>query len=166
MMTTLHEFLLHTPWWVYILFLFLFFIGIKAMNSGTVSIYKLMELPVVSLLMSMHTLQVEMGLGATMVIVWVLGLAGGIAIGAWHSKKHYLGRGSEKMTVKVEGSSITLLLILFIFSTKYYFGYMLSAHPEKLQELGFAAFLLACYGLGVGVFVGRVIYFFIKLKKI
>jgi hypothetical protein len=164
-MTTIYEFLIHTPWWVYILFFFLLYIGIKAMQPGTVSIYKLMILPVVFLLMSMHTLQVEMSLGATMVIVWVLGLAGGIVIGAWHSKKHYLGRGSEKMTVKVDGSSITLLLILFIFAAKYYFGYMLNAHPEKLHELGFAAFLLACYGFGVGVFVGRVIYFLMKLKK-
>ena len=156
---------IHTPWWVYVLFIYLVFIGIKAMKAGSVSIYKLIALPILFLILSLHTLYVEMALNIGIVFAWVLGMIVGILAGIWHSKSHYIGIDKHKMVVKVKGSSLTLIIILLIFISKYYFGYMGATHPEELHNLRFVSVMLFCYGLATGLFCGRVGYFFVKLKK-
>ena len=54
--STVAQFLMHTPWWVYLILFYCIFIGIKCSKDDTSSIYKLFILPLVFGWISVDTL--------------------------------------------------------------------------------------------------------------
>lgn len=65
--------------------------------------------------------------------------------------------------VKLPGSIMTLMLILMIFSAKYYFGYLEATHPSndpEVEKLSLSISLVC-----TGIFIGRLACYFFKKQS-
>jgi hypothetical protein len=55
--------------------------------------------------------------------------------------------------------------MLLIFGTKYYFGYELGSDPSLAHNSHFEYTMLSVSALITGIFMGRALYYFLRLKK-
>ena len=153
-----------TPWWVYVLFIYLIQRGVNASKSQVVSIKKLIILPLVFIALSVHTLMTAFHIYATIIVVWILSIALGSVFGWLLIFRHHFKVDRKKLLIQLPGSWVTLILILAIFISKYYFSYQLSSDPALVNQTGFEFSMLAISGVCTGLFVGRLLCYFYQLK--
>jgi len=145
--------LVHTPWWVFALFIYLLKVGIDATKPSIVNIRKLFILPALSLTVSINFLLSSPAL--LPLATYALTLTAG-AVAGWMLVRNLKLKFDHKQNlVKLPGTFMTLLLILTIFATKYYLGYSIATNPEIVQNLGFSIFQSTVSGLCSGLFLGR-----------
>ncbi len=77
-----------TPWWVYILFIFLVQRGLVASKPQVISIIKLSILPIVFIALSVHTLMTAFHVNATVILAWLVSVILGSIIGWFLIRKH------------------------------------------------------------------------------
>lgn len=163
-MQTIVNALKGTPWWVYVLFFYLLFIGIKALKPAVVSLKKMFILPIIFIAWSLYNLITELydplHLG-----FWIVSLAAGTLLGWLMIRSFPMKADKKKNLITTQGGPSTLILILLIFSTKYFFGYYTATHPEAMENLSFVFFRLAASGLITGMFVGKALCIGYKYKK-
>ncbi len=154
-----------TPIWVYLLFFYCIFIGVISRKDGVVSIYKMLIMPIVFTYMSVETLYLKFGIHYLSVGTFVVALMLGLFMGLLQAKLQGVSVDKEKKLVAIPGSNLPLILILIIFSSKYYFGYELDANPNIANNTTFEIALLVVSGMTAGLFAGRVTYYFSRMKK-
>lgn len=169
MITTLMSFLKGTPWWVYALFIYLIIIGISALKPSVVSIIKLAVLPVLFTALAVHTLIISFAINNTAILLLAAGLLFGTLLGLLIAGNHDYQVDRKHFLILMPGGWTTLILILIIFGSKYYFGYKLSADPMITQDFNFEMFMLIVSGACTGIFIGRFIcylYHFATAKSV
>src|SRR3990167_5328578 len=114
-----------TPWWVYVLFIFLVQRGLVASKPQVISIIKLTILPIVFIALSVHTLMTAFHVNATVIVAWLVSVILGSVIGWFLIRNHEFKVDRKNLLIRLPGSWITLILILIIFVSKYYFEYQL-----------------------------------------
>lgn len=154
---------IQTPWWVYVLFIYLVQRGISASKSQVISIKKLIILPVVFIALSIHTLVTAFHVNAAAILVWFASIITGSVIGWLLICRHQFKVDKKKLLILLPGSWMTLILILAIFVSKYYFGYQLGSDPALANQTNFEFSMLAISGVCTGLFVGRLLCYFHKL---
>jgi len=152
----------HTPTWVYVLFAYLVWRGVKALRTRTVSFKRLLIVPIVFIWLSIHSLLMVQSnvynYGAYIVAI-LLGILAG------YEMIHHMDITVDKQhrLLKLPGSSMTLWLVMFIFFTKYLFGAMLGFNPAFAKVLGFTVPMLLISGVCTGMFIGRTICYVHKM---
>lgn len=159
----IYEALRCTPWWVYVLFVYLLLIGFKARHTNVVSLYKLVVIPAIFGILSIHTL-IELPFHAANVVSFVLLLLIGVGLGYWQVSRFTIKVDRAKKLLQLPGSWQTLVLILFIFALKYYFGMQMGFDPQLATHLVFTIIMMAAYGITVGLFVGRFLCYLKALR--
>ena len=124
-MQTIYYTIVGTPWWVYILFIYLIFIGIKASKPGEVEIIKLAILPVLFTYMSLHSLVTQTTLSPIHIGTRIISILIGTLFGIGRVKKAGYTYDPNTGNIRTSGSWMTLIVVMIIFFSKYYFGYML-----------------------------------------
>lgn len=157
MIETIWQILIHTPWWVYLLFAYLIFIGVKASKTRAVPFLKLLVAPVIFTWMSVDTLTGDVGLSGYAVSIWVITILLGTFLGWLQLYWMKVQTDRQHLLVKMPGSWITLILVLVIFFSKYYFGYSSAVDPALLHNGVYVFFMLAISGVCTGLFIGRVV---------
>ena len=152
-----------TPWWVYVLFIYLVQRGISASKTQVVSIKKLTILPLVFVALSIHTLMTSFHVNAMVIGVWLASIILGSIIGWLLICQHQFKIDRKNWLIQLPGSWMTLILILAIFISKYYFSYQLGSDPELANQTGFEFSMLGITGICTGLFVGRLVCYFYKL---
>ncbi len=148
-----------TPWWVYLLFIYLVFMGIKALSPRFVPIKKLIILPAVFTVWG--ALGLQWGLGT--LLFWLIALAAGCGLG-WISVRRWKIRFDRRRdALHLPGSPSTLILALLFFSVKYFFGYYSATQPEIPDGMRLAQ--AAVSGLLAGMFIGRLFFFWKKHEE-
>lgn len=142
------------PWWVYVLFVILVSIGIKAINPSTVAIQRIVVLPIVFIAWSLFNLYQNVSLGFSSLIVWwALSLGLGIYLGynAVNSWKIHSDR--QKKTVTIPGNYSTVILVVSIFVLSFFWGYFYAT----LAGVPYWVYLADTISTTLikGVFVGR-----------
>lgn len=165
-MEAIIEALKGTPWWVYILFFYLVYIGIKAMKTQVVSLKTVFILPVLFLVWGLYNLIERKELIAileisTLTITFIIG----IVIGSLLMATKEIQADKKKHLLTFPGGPLTLILILLIFATKYYFSYMYALDPTAFKDRDFVLTDLSSSGIITGVFVGRALCLLRKYKK-
>ena len=155
--------LVNTPWWVYLILVYCVLIGVKASKPGIVSIWKMLFIPVIFLYMSLHTVLNSFVLTQLVILSYVASLVIGSLLGAFQASRQQVRVDRPHFLIGLSGSWSTLIIILLIFVIKYYFGYAIGADPHLLQNTHFELVMLAATGITTGLFVGRTLYYFIKL---
>jgi hypothetical protein len=156
-MTVIWQAAIHTPWWVYLLFIVLIKIGINASKTRTRPLAKLFILPLVFTFMSIHTLITTVVLDTFNVSTWTIALLAGVSLGFYQVFVYQLQVDKKRLLIKVPGSWSILIWILFIFVSKYYFNYQLAVSPNMALHTGFAFSLLATSGVITGLFIGKLL---------
>ena len=157
------EALIHTPWWVYLLFLYLLKVGFDATKTRVVSLKKLFILPSIFLAISINSLITSFRLSPSTIGVYLFSLLFGIGGGWLLVRNVNLKFDLQRVLIQLPGNWTTLILIMVIFSTKYYFGYSLAVDPMMAEDTSFELLMLSLSGVCTGLFLGRLTcYFFWK----
>jgi hypothetical protein len=154
-METIYQTLLHTPAWVYLLFAYLMWRGINALQTQVRALKKLFILPIIFVIMSIHTLISEISISGLAVITWTAAIGCGIGLGWLQIVRLTLAVDREHCLIRIPGSWFTLLIILVIFVTKYYFNFKIAVDGTALKHAGFIMSFLFVSGISTGLFVGR-----------
>lgn len=155
----------HTPLWVYILLIYLTWVGIKALKPNTVSLNKLFVLPLVFSVLSINSLVADGVLDFAYTRVYLGSLFLGIILGWVIVKSMTVEYDKYKNLIKRPGSKITLLLVLFMFSTKYFYKYNLTIESSITQSYFFKNSMLIAYGICTGIFLGRLACYLYKAQR-
>ncbi|PIQ42376.1 MAG: hypothetical protein COV52_05225 [Gammaproteobacteria bacterium CG11_big_fil_rev_8_21_14_0_20_46_22] len=153
---TIKAFLLGTPWWVYLLFFYLIKQGIAATTTRTVSLKKLVILPIVLSVWSIIDLIKFSHVTPGLFVMFMAGVVLGVWLGwiivcrqriAWANRAEY--------TLQISGNYSTLVVLLVVFGAKYFFGATMSENPHWLHELVPLYALFFISAVIVGVLFGR-----------
>lgn len=156
-MEILQQFLVQTPFWVWILLAYLIFIGIKARRPGNTSLVKMAIIPVIFTAWGLYNLVTLYGIAVDTAALWLAGIAVGAAIG-WYILSRYTIVADRPAGVLHRPADNTLLpLLIATFAVKYSFGVISATSPQLLAETGFRIADLALSGFFTGIFIGKFI---------
>jgi hypothetical protein len=163
MLEIIKQTLLETPWWVYLLFAYLVFIGFKAKKGGVVSFKKLIIMPIVLSYLSFETLVTIHAWHVGFLCLFLLtGLAGAfVSYSITRIKSIKVDR--KQWLIDLPGSNFTLIIVLVIFFSKYYVGMRLGVNPAIADNVDFKYFVLALSGVTLGLLWGRLGYYYYYL---
>lgn len=153
----------NTPWWVYLLLIVLLKLGIEASKPQVVPIRRMVILPAVFIWMSTHTLLTAVNPNAFTISTWLISIVMGAVVGWWQVQNFRLRVDKSNGLLELPGTWTTLIFIIIIFGTKYYFGYELSIDPYRHTDTWFEFSMLAVSGLCTGFFIGRLICYVKRL---
>lgn len=145
----------HTPVWVWALLIALFALGLKQSRRATLSLKRVIILPVVMTGLSVFGTISAFGTASTGLLVWALVA---IAVGSlvWQQPTPAGTRfDAATDSFNVPGSWLPLALMMGIFVTKYAVGISLAMHLAFVREVAFVMGTCALYGAFSGVFIGR-----------
>jgi hypothetical protein len=164
-MSNIYEFLIHIPWWVYLILVYCIFIGVKSLKTSIIHIRKLFIIPLVFGYLSLHTLLSSFNLDSFVIFIYIISVLVGIGLGVLLLKLSKITVDAKHKLIKVPGSWVTLFLILIIFACKYFVGHEIATDPQMLSNKPFEIFLLVVSGVTSGIFIGRLIYGVFKMIK-
>ncbi len=143
-----------TSSWVFIVFGYVLFVGIQALKTRTVPVLRLFILPAIFLLWGVYSVLNKFSSPIT-ILIWLITLLLGSMLSWLYYRKLKIKVDRQQQTVTLPGSSVTLILILLIFSAKYFFGYLYATDPLAHENLLIQMASLATSGIITGIFVGR-----------
>ena len=148
------EILKGTPFWVYLLLIVLIYKGIRALTPTTMRVKKLIILPAVFFILSLHKI--------TNPYYYILFLIIGIIVGWLLYLRVKVKADKDKKLIGLPGSVLPLILIILAFVKGYYFGYESAVHPEYLKQHWYILTSLIVSGVFSGIFIGRALIFSYK----
>lgn len=152
--TSIWETIANTPWWVFVIFFYLTWIGLLATKPSTIRINQLLIFSIIFFCGSMVCL-LTLQFHLITLLFWLAALGIGIASGWLQFSFTKLTFLKNENKLQVPGSW-NLLIILFLFlATKYYYRYELALIPNMLSNPFSQQILIIIYGAITGVFVGR-----------
>lgn len=143
------------PVWVWPLFAFLVYLGVRGLKPGRASLLRLAILPLVFLILSIHSLITRFGVSTATLVVWLPCLGVGAALGLWLTARLNAVADRARGVVRTPGSVIPLAVTLVIFVMEYTMGYTAARWPEMVADPRYVTISLALSGLLVGVLLGR-----------
>ncbi len=157
-MSNFFDALAGAPWWVYVLLIYLLFVGIQATKPRTLSIKQIVLLPAFFTIWSLYGFyQNTLGKFPSLAFVWLLFFTLGIFFGFKEVCTWHVIRNREKGEITIPGNYSTLSLILLIFALKFFWGYFYAVHTEISFWVSFTNTLTT--SLLTGLFVGRAVFF-------
>ncbi len=145
-----------TPWWVYVLFIYLIHVGIKALRPQAVSLQRLMMIPVIFLAWSLYSLNKRYNIFISTPIVgfFLSVLALGVVIG-WSAFYRGIKVNKSTQLVYLPGSIYPLLLYMAFFILKYCIGFTYALWPHMQANMFFWMTDIISSALISGIFGGR-----------
>ncbi|MBT2325205.1 hypothetical protein J7E62_23015 [Variovorax paradoxus] len=149
------QILAQTPRWVFALFAVLVWLGGKQLLAGSVSLTRVILLPIAMTGFSVYGVLSGFGDSPTALMAW----AGAASLALWTVLQRPLAAATRydaaARQFQVAGSAVPLVLMMGIFFTKYAVGVLLAMHPELRQQAAFALGISALYGSYSGIFAAR-----------
>lgn len=141
----------HAPVWVWVLLAALLLRGIKALQPRTMSLARLLLLPVAFLVWGGYALCVETGMSCIALLLGVVGLGVGSVIGWWCWRATPALKATDEVGHVIRaGSALPLCFILVAFISRYIMTAYLHMHPAALDS----SWRMAGVGLWSGVVDG------------
>ncbi|MDR0631785.1 MAG: hypothetical protein LBF54_00865 [Holosporaceae bacterium] len=139
-----------TPLWVFFVFAYLVFIGIRATKDREIRIGKIFLMP--SIFFTMFFVKLIQTWRIDIWLIFFVTLLISFAIFHFFLKQEPME--IKKSHIFVKGSRETLAIVMAIFAVKYYFGYMKAVHGE-LEKYLVAEIIIS--GITSGFFANKVI---------
>lgn len=154
-MDIINHFIINTPFWVWILLVYLVIRGIKARKPASTTLVKISALPILFTFISLYDLILIYPLNPINSGLWIAGISLGSCVG-WSIV------ASKQITIDKKNSTIhrpadyTLLpLVLLTFSIKYCLGAIHFISPKLLTTSFYSLIFLVLYGFFTGIFIGK-----------
>ena len=151
------QILLHTPKWVYAVFVLLVWLGAKQLLSNSVSLTRVTLMPLAMGGLSVFGVISAFGDSLGAVLGWAAAAAVLIALVLQRPLPATTRYDAAAREFHVAGSAVPLMLMTGIFFTKYVVGVALAMHPELRQQASFAIGLPVLYGAFSGIFAARAV---------
>jgi hypothetical protein len=152
------------PWWVYLLFIILLSVGLKAMHERTVRIPRVVIFPLIFLAWSLYGLYAHVMLGLNNLIAWwVIFLVIGAILGFKEVHSWRFGIDRRKGLVTIPGNYSTLILVVLIFVLKFIWNYIYTALMVVPDWILIVDTITSA--VITGVFVGRGVFICKKYQK-
>lgn len=145
----------HTPVWVYLLFAFLLYRGIKARTPATVTLEKLALIPAIFLFWDIYDLITYRDPTLITYIQWTIGIISGAIIGYILINPDRLSRSSALRSIHRPADYSALPFMLLAFGVKYVLGVLNATAPDVLRQPAMSALAIITGGMFAGVFVGK-----------
>ncbi|MBF0032024.1 hypothetical protein HAX39_05400 [Citrobacter freundii] len=145
----------HTPVWVYLLFIFLLYRGIKARTPATVTLEKLALIPAIFLFWDIYDLITYRDPTLITYIQWAIGIISGAIIGYMLINPSRLSRSSAPRSIQRPADYSALPFMLLAFGVKYVLGVLNAIAPDVLHQPAMSALAIIAGGIFAGVFVGK-----------
>ncbi|MGA4519797.1 hypothetical protein [Citrobacter portucalensis] len=145
----------HTPVWVYLLFAFLLYRGIKARTPATVTLEKLALIPAIFLFWDIYDLITYRDPTLITYIQWTIGIISGAIIGYILINPDRLSRSSAPRSIHRPADYSALPFMLLAFGIKYVLGVLNAIAPDVLRQPAISALAIITGGMFAGVFVGK-----------
>jgi hypothetical protein len=145
----------HTPIWVYVLFVFLVYRGLKSLRPRETTLGALALIPGIFMIIGIGTLARRFGLVPSIYALWLVALVAGAGVG-W-----LLLRNKAILVDRARGALFrpadytALPLILRSFAVKFAFGVVGFLHPERIHQASLGMIEGTGYGFFCGIFVGK-----------
>ena len=154
-MDTLVQFLTHTPWWVWVLLVYLLWRGMKGLKPAETSLAKLAVIPAVFAAWGIHGIAVHYGASVASLLPSLLGLAVGTAFGWWLLRhlRITVDQATGRLHRPADRTLLPLLMVTFV--VKYGFEATLAVDPAVAQVDGFRITHLLLSGVFTGIFIGK-----------
>lgn len=143
-----------TPAWVYAIFVYLMFIGLKATQRRTMYLPALFIIPVI--LLSLRLYNVESADITSYFSFLALGGLIGMVL-AWNTK---LEMHKKTFSITLPGTWQTLFLLLAVFTVKYFFGYQQAISEEFNPSLHYWSLISSA--TITGIFWGKSLFYAYK----
>lgn len=157
MTISIWEKIAETPWWIYVLYISLIYIGFLGTKARIIPIKQLFILPGMFLILSFCSMYL-MHLTLFALMCWIATIVLGMGLGWLQFRIFKIKAVKDEAKLYVPGTWSLLVIILIIFATKYYYGYELETNPQQLLSPKFAAILALIYGFFTGLSIGRASY--------
>ena len=145
----------HTPVWVYLLFAFLLYRGIKARTPATVTLEKLALIPAIFLFWDIYDLITYRDPTLITYIQWTIGIISGAIIGYILINPDRLSRSSAPRSIHRPADYSASPFMLLAFGVKYVLGVLNAIAPDVLRQPAISALAIITGGMFAGVFVGK-----------
>ena len=145
----------HTPVWVYLLFAFLLYRGIKARTPATVTLEKLALIPAIFLFWDIYDLITYRDPTLITYIQWTIGIISGAIIGYILINPDRLSRSSAPRSIHRPADYSALPFMLLAFGVKYVLGVLNAIAPDVLRQPSMSTLAIITGGMFAGVFVGK-----------
>lgn len=148
------DMLVGTPFWVWLLLIFLLVRGVQAARPNILKPWRLAILPLIFTLLGVYGLATMLQ-GLLPWVIWFGFLLMSCPIGVLMVHSTEVRADHIHQLIGLPGSWSTLILILCIFSAKYAIGYAMAVQPELAKEVWFLLVNAGTAGTVVGLFIGR-----------
>jgi hypothetical protein len=156
--------LIHTPLWVYCLFVALVAFGLQQTRSRNVNAVLAYFLPFGMIALSLAGINSSFGIKPAPMTMWALGLLTVTVIGFKHFRDDRVTFVRSSRSFFIPGSWTPFFVIMAIFFTKYAFAVMRAFNAEIVTTNTFVAALSLAYGCCSGYFSSRALNLVFKTQ--
>ena len=144
-----------TPVWVWAVFAYGIYMGIKAFGDRKVSLKAMVILPGVFLFLSVPALVSIAGQNPVVGAAWGLCLLAGVVLGWYYLTPEPVSIDLRAGTMVVPGTWTVLVLFVTVFLVKFVYGFATAVNPGLAAQPGFLLGVFALSGLSTGIVLGR-----------
>lgn len=155
--------LVNTPWWVFLLFALLVWLGGQALRPRTLSLRRVFITPGIFILWGVVALAGRVAGAPLLLADWLVLAAIGGALAVATVRLGGLGVDRRQGLVHFPGSVLPLLRNVAIFAAKYALAVALTFHPAS--RVGLSVADVAVSGLSAGYFLGWVARFVLAWRR-
>lgn len=152
--------ILGTPWWVSLIFFYLLYVGLAARRPHIVWIPKFFIIPAILLSLKIQELY---SVKSSILLIYMLCALLGYFLGRRHVTREKFEVIKSSMSVKLQGSYKTIIILMCFFSLKYLFGFLKSEMPNLFSE--YKNIELGVSGIFTWYFLGRALGYWREYKK-
>jgi len=158
------QILIHTPLWVYGLFIVLIAFGLQQTRSRNVNAVLAYFLPFGMIALSLAGINSSFGIKPAPIAMWAIGLLIVTVIGFKHFRDDRVMFTRSSRSFFIPGSWTPFFVIMAIFFTKYVFAVMHAFDAEIVTTKAFVAALSLAYGCFGGYFSSGAVNLVSKAK--
>lgn len=151
------QILIHTPLWVFGLFIVLVVIGFQQARDRNVNVVLACFLPLVMIAWSLTRIKSSFGIKPVPIAMWAIGLLIVTVIRFKYFRDDRVTFISSSRSFSIPGSWTPFFVIMAIFFTKYAFAVMQALNAEIVTTRTFVAALSLAYGCFSGYFCSRAV---------
>lgn len=154
-MDILQQFIAKTPWYVWVIFVWVLMRGIKARQPGETTLSKMATIPLIFTAWGLYDLYSIYGLSIDAALLWLAGIVVGSVMGLWLLGRFNITVDRARGVFHRPADMSLLPLLLATFAIKYTFGVIGAMSPQLLAEPPFRISDLVLSGMFTGIFVGK-----------
>lgn len=152
----------HTPWWAFGCLAIIVALGLQALKTRAIPLWRLMAVPAVFILWGVVSLALRSTASPGLAADWVIACACGLALAPLTTRLEGVRVEPSSARVQVPGSAVPLVRNLVIFSVKYCLTAAMIIAPTLHDSL--ALWDIWVSGISAGYFIGWLLRLVIKIR--